>query len=1140
MKKANDKFVSLSRQRSVQVLIGVGFMYLLLMSLEIPFVFKSGFSALPTENFNGFFNDALNLPFQLESEEEMENKESPIRPKDVPFRVSQSSFQPSQQQMPKRKMREYKTISGLIFQESSFNTSSKDGFSELQKSAKHAWEVGRKFWQEIESGKIHFNGKNNSEQNRSESCPHSISLSGTEFGGLGKIMVLPCGLTLGSHITLVGRPYPAHAEHDPKITLVKDGSDAVMVSQFMMELQGLKIVDGEDPPRILHFNPRLKGDWSGKPVIEQNTCYRMQWGSALRCEGWKSKADEETVDGQVKCEKWIRDDDNRSEESKAKWWLNRLIGRTKKVTIDWAYPFEEKKLFVLTLSAGLEGYHVNVDGRHVTSFPYRTGFVLEDATGLSLNGDIEVHSIFAASLPTSHPSFEPQRHLEMSSSWQAPPLPDGPVELFIGILSAGNHFAERMAVRKSWMQSKLIKSSNVVARFFVALNGRKEVNVELKKEAEFFGDIVIVPFMDSYDLVVLKTVAICEYGVRVVSAKYVMKCDDDTFVRVDAVIKEAKKVPEDKSLYVGNMNYYHRPLREGKWAVTYEEWPEEEYPPYANGPGYIVSSDIAQFVVSDFEKHKLRLFKMEDVSMGMWVEQFSNKTNVEYRHSLKFCQFGCIEDYLTAHYQSPRQMICMIMDGSVTEQFDNNRTHAINKLFSNRDGGGFFTPEKINKKHPFSSSSQNSSSLVNQVITAILQNRSFNSQLAATTTVSSPQWTVESVCEVLRSIPRFFFQSSRSIGRQNGFRHRAPLKQRNLRQESDSFHKGIRVLGPAAYRDPMKVKLGLDKALEFFYWVETQFGFTHNEITCREMACVLAKGNRLNVLWDFLKEIASKSDGSLVSTSTITCLIKVLGEEGLVNEALTAFYRMKQLHCKPDVYAYNTIICALCRVGKFRKARFLLEQMELPGFRCPPDTFTYTIFISFYCKYSLQTGCRKAIRRRLWEANHMFRLMIFKGFIPDVVTYNCLIDGCCKTYRIGRALELFDDMIQKGCIPNRITYNSFIRYYSAVNEIDKAVEMMHRMKSMNHGKPTTSSYTPIIHALCEARRVLEARDFLVELVDGGSIPREYTYELVRDALISAGETMLPDEIWRRIEEGIENRYKQVMQVKPMMTQRASS
>lgn len=55
----------------------------------------------------------------------------------------------------------------------------------------------------------------------------------------------------------------------------------------------------------------------------------------------------------------------------------------------------------------------------------------------------------------------------------------------------------------------------------------------------------------------------------------------------------------------------------------------------------------------------MQLFKMEDVSMGMWVEQFNSSRPVEYLHNLKFCQFGCIDDYYTAHYQSPRQMICM-------------------------------------------------------------------------------------------------------------------------------------------------------------------------------------------------------------------------------------------------------------------------------------------------------------------------------------------------------------------------------------------------------------------------------------------------------------------------------------------------
>lgn len=97
------------------------------------------------------------------------------------------------------------------------------------------------------------------------------------------------------------------------------------------------------------------------------------------------------------------------------------------------------------------------------------GFTLEDATGLSVKGDVDIHSVYVTSLPATHPSFSLQRVIEMSPKWKAGPLPSAPIRLFIGILSATNHFAERMAIRKTWMQNTAIKSSNVVARFFVAL-----------------------------------------------------------------------------------------------------------------------------------------------------------------------------------------------------------------------------------------------------------------------------------------------------------------------------------------------------------------------------------------------------------------------------------------------------------------------------------------------------------------------------------------------------------------------------------------------------------------------------------------------------------------------------------------------
>ncbi|KAF2316749.1 hypothetical protein GH714_042090 [Hevea brasiliensis] len=510
--------------------------------------------------------------------------------------------------------------------------------SVLEKLAE-AWILGLKAWGEVEKYDEKEIAQNSVYEGKPESCPSWLSISGEELVGGEKMMFLPCGLAAGSSITVVGTPHYAHEEYVPQLARLRGGDGFVKVSQFMIELQGLKAVDGEDPPKILHLNPRLRGDWSKQPVIEHNTCYRMQWGAAQRCDGLPSKKDEDMlVDGFMRCEKWMRNDIVDSKESKTTSWFKRFIGRKQKPEVTWPFPFVEGRLFILTLRAGVDGYHINVGGRHVTSFPYRPGFTLEDATGLAIKGDLDVHSVYATSLPSSHPSFSPQRVLEMSKKWKALPLPKSPVQLFVGILSATNHFAERMAVRKTWMQSSPIKSSNVVVRFFVALSPRKEVNAVLKKEASYFGDIVILPFMDRYELVVLKTVAICEFGVQNVSAAYVMKCDDDTFVRVDTVLKEINGISPKKSLYMGNLNLLHRPLRTGKWAVTFEEWPEAVYPPYANGPGYVISSDIAKFVISQHDNQSLRLFKMEDVSMGMWVEQFNSSKPVQYSHNWKFCQ----------------------------------------------------------------------------------------------------------------------------------------------------------------------------------------------------------------------------------------------------------------------------------------------------------------------------------------------------------------------------------------------------------------------------------------------------------------------------------------------------------------------
>ncbi|KAL0357983.1 UNVERIFIED_CONTAM: Hydroxyproline O-galactosyltransferase GALT4 [Sesamum calycinum] len=208
-----DSLISLSRARLIQVLTGLLFLYLLFISFEIPMVLRAGLG-LETPEI------AFALPL-ISHQTQNDNQFSTEEKEELVFRAQE------------RKMGEFRKISGLIFDDNAFNSVRK--------------------LENLKSGKV-LSEVENQAKRAEEPCPNSVELSGDDFVKKGKMMVIPCGLSLGSHITIVGRPRWAHMDKESN----KGGGSTIM-SQFLMELQGLRTVDGEDPPRILHFNPRLKG-----------------------------------------------------------------------------------------------------------------------------------------------------------------------------------------------------------------------------------------------------------------------------------------------------------------------------------------------------------------------------------------------------------------------------------------------------------------------------------------------------------------------------------------------------------------------------------------------------------------------------------------------------------------------------------------------------------------------------------------------------------------------------------------------------------------------------------------------------------------------------------------------------------------
>nr|GFA64036.1 hydroxyproline O-galactosyltransferase GALT3 [Tanacetum cinerariifolium] len=131
-------------------------------------------------------------------------------------------------------------------------------------------------------------------------------------------------------------------------------------------------------------------------------------------------------------------------------------------------------------------------------------------SGIRVTGSLHIISALAKGLPVSE-------NLDMAMDLEdlkAPLISNKSkrLVLLIGVFSSGNNFERRMALRRSWMKYEAVRSGVVAVRFFIGLHKNKQVNFELWKEAQAYQDVQLMPFVDYYSLLTLKTIAICIMG----------------------------------------------------------------------------------------------------------------------------------------------------------------------------------------------------------------------------------------------------------------------------------------------------------------------------------------------------------------------------------------------------------------------------------------------------------------------------------------------------------------------------------------------------------------------------------------------------------------------------------------------------
>ena len=132
-------------------------------------------------------------------------------------------------------------------------------------------------------------------------------------------------------------------------------------------------------------------------------------------------------------------------------------------------------------------------------------------------------------------------------------------------------------------------------------------------ESETHGDILQERFEDSYRNLTIKTMLILKwYNQKCSHIPYLLKVDDDVFVNTKNLYKVASQNTK-ADILIGHLHCDAKVVRfkRSKWYISESEYKEETYPPYLNGPGYLMSSSTAQKLFR--AAYDVPLFVYEDV-----------------------------------------------------------------------------------------------------------------------------------------------------------------------------------------------------------------------------------------------------------------------------------------------------------------------------------------------------------------------------------------------------------------------------------------------------------------------------------------------------------------------------------------------
>ncbi|XP_074565491.1 small ribosomal subunit protein mL103 (rPPR7)-like [Curcuma longa] len=195
----------------------------------------------------------------------------------------------------------------------------------------------------------------------------------------------------------------------------------------------------------------------------------------------------------------------------------------------------------------------------------------------------------------------------------------------------------------------------------------------------------------------------------------------------------------------------------------------------------------------------------------------------------------------------------------------------------------------------------------------------------------------------------------------------------------------------------------------------------------------------------------------------------------------------KQLDVVPGIGSYNVFLQTLCQKNDLETARNAIDEMAEKGIT--PDIISFNALLSGYLKNGEDD-----------RFDEILKQISSAGLEPNIVTYNCRISKFCRDSETFKAEELLDVMVSKGIHPNLKTFSTIISGYSAEGNVNAALKVYKRMKTMKSRNksegvpPNADIYVVLVRGLVEKGEFGEALGICQECLNN---KYELPFEVVK-------------------------------------------